>query len=62
MDWDHIKNLLEIVELSRGQPNLKAINDAAMHELELLANPPVEIEEAGEADGESEAEEETEDE
>lgn len=40
MDWDLIKQLLEIVELSRGHPSLKAINDKALVELELIANPP----------------------
>lgn len=42
MDWATIKELLEIVELSRGHPSLKSINDAAIAELERIANPPVE--------------------
>jgi hypothetical protein len=43
-DWDRIKLLLDIAELSRGRPNLKAINDAAEMELHRLANPVVEVE------------------
>jgi len=42
MDWSTIKDLLEIVELSRGHPQLKAINDAALMELAQHASAPEE--------------------
>jgi hypothetical protein len=45
MEWDKIQQLLEIVELSRGHPQLKAIHDAALDELSLHANPSTNIEE-----------------
>lgn len=52
-DWDKIKLLLDIIESSRGHPNLKPINDAALAELERIANPPAE---EGEAEEVTEAE------
>jgi hypothetical protein len=39
MDWETIKHLLEIAELSRGHPQLKAIHDAALLELAQHAAP-----------------------
>ncbi len=39
-DWDRIKLLVEIVDSLRGHPNLKPLADAAMQELNLMANPP----------------------
>jgi hypothetical protein len=38
-DWDRVKQLVEIVDMLRGHPSLKPIADAAMAELELIANP-----------------------
>jgi hypothetical protein len=43
-DWDRVKQLIEIVDLLRGHPNLKPIADAALLELEHMVNPPVEHE------------------
>jgi hypothetical protein len=54
-DWDRIKQLVEIVDMLRGHPSLKAIADAAMAELELIANPP---EDEAEAEDEKEPEDE----
>ena len=62
MNWELIKQLLEISELSRGHPQLKNIHDAALAELEQMSNPPAPAEEAeAETDSEPVDEEETED-
>lgn len=49
-DWDHIEQLLRIAELTRGRPDLKAIQDAAHAELASIANPPIETSDDSEAD------------
>lgn len=41
-DWAQIRELIDIVDLLRGHPNLKPISDAAMAKLDLIANPPQE--------------------
>lgn len=41
-DWAKIRELIDIVDLLRGHPNLKPIADAAMVELNAIANPPQE--------------------
>ena len=49
-DWAKIRELIDIVDLLRGHPNLKPIADAAMAELNEIANPPKEEEEPIEED------------
>ena len=44
-DWDRVKLLIEIVDSLRGHPNLKPLADAALEELNAIANPPTEPEE-----------------
>lgn len=51
MDWDTVEKLVRIIDTLRGHPNLKPLADQAMHELEQLAHPPVEVDE-GEPDEE----------
>jgi len=57
-DWAQIRELIDIVDLLRGHPNLKSISDAAMAKLNDIANPPQEeVEEpADETEKESEDE------
>ena len=43
-DWAQIRELIDIVDLLRGHPNLKPISDAAMAKLDAIANPPQEEE------------------
>jgi hypothetical protein len=38
-DFDRVRQLIEIVDMLRGHPNLKPIADAAMAELEAMVVP-----------------------
>lgn len=38
MDYEHVLCLLRVVDLSRGYPQLKAVHDGALHELEQVAS------------------------
>lgn len=59
-DWAKIRELIDIVDLLRGHPNLKPIADSAMAELNAIANPPEEEEEVAEEVVETEEAVETE--
>jgi hypothetical protein len=44
-DYERISTLLNIADKTSGHPQLKAIRDAALAELEAIANPPSDDEE-----------------